>query len=236
MESKGKILKSPKYYPAIPDWNNKVYMPVSMNNRLIKDSQALSEILGWIFEKTDSCDAIIGDYLHRHNIMIDGTEENTAIAKSNKIGQSIVEMLESKMKEFPGKNLTIRPVKEFYDKKEIFAKKLNYFSGLYTNNSLFRDEIQFLIHQFLDRQGHIEGSLKQLDHCKKYILEELVVFEMLSEENFYTNIYPGKQLRVFKNIVTGHLLQISHELQKVSLVELRVKPAFAAKLITQIPN
>lgn len=236
MESKVKILKSPKYYPAIPDWNNKIYMPISMNNRLIKDGNAVSEIFGWIFERTDSCDAIIGDYLHRHNIMIDGAEENTAIACSNKIGHSIIQILESKMKEFPGKILNIRPAKEFYDKEEIFAKKLNYFSGLYANNFSFRDEIKFLIHQFLDRQSHIECSPQQLDHCKKYILEELVIFEMLSEEKFYINIYPGKQLRIFKKIVTGHLQQISHELEKVSLVELRVKPAFATKLITKVTN
>lgn len=227
------ILKSPKYYPTVPDWSGNVYMPVSMNNRLIRDSVALSEILGWIFEHADSCDAIIGDYLHRHNIMMDGTDEAKSITLSKKLGDGLVELLQSKMKDFPGKVLNIRPVKEFYERLDVFNSKLNYYLGLYDNNAVFHEEIQFLIHQFLERQGHIDGSPKQIELCKLYILEELVVFEMLAEEGCNINIYPGKQLRVFKKIVTRELRQISKDLEKVSLVELRVKPAFAAKLVTQ---
>ncbi len=230
MINRHNILKSPKYYPFAPDWNKKVYMPVSMNNRLIKDNSTLLEILEWIFDKTDHFDAIIGDFLHRHNIMMGGVSEEDSIKISEKIGQDIIDLLQIAMKEFPGKTLNIRLVKEFYSKTEIFDNKLKYFFDLYKSNTTFCEEIHSLITQFLNRQGDIKKSVEQVEFCKRYILEELVIFEMLAEERFYINVYPGKQLTVFKKIVTNQLRGISNELERVSLIELRVKPAFAKKL------
>ncbi|MFN8250260.1 MAG: tRNA-dependent cyclodipeptide synthase [Ferruginibacter sp.] len=227
---KNHLLKSPKYYPKRPDWNQKVYMPVSMNNRLLRDEKSLQEILRWVFEHTDHLEAVIGDFLHRHNLMIAGATHQEAIEKSIHLGDELTKNLLAAMQYFPGKQLSIRPSSLFY-KTQVFEQRLSHFENLYMTNPVFISEIDFLIHQFLSRQGHIDGNSFQLEHCKKYLLEELVIFEILAEEGVLINVYPGKQLRIFKKIVTGELPGVSTELEKVSLVEMRFRPNYLARLI-----
>ncbi len=227
MEKNSLILRSPKYYPGEPDWKGKVYMPVSMNNMLVRDEDTVTEILRWIFEKTNTCHAILGDYLHRNNIMLDGTGVEGAVLISEKQGKELELILKKSAEKFSGKTLVISSSSLFY-KREDFTSRLIYYNKLYINNTKFSNEINYLIHQFIERQGHMEGNPEQLLLCRNYLLEELVIFEILSEENFCINIYPGKQLRVFKRIVDGSLPDVSKALEKVTLIEMRFRPSSAS--------
>ncbi|MGQ2985533.1 tRNA-dependent cyclodipeptide synthase [Flavobacterium sp.] len=216
------VLKKVKVYPLAPQWNRKVYMPISMNNRLIRTPETLEEILAWVFERTDSIQFIIGDYLHRYNILLSGTSEMDAICIAEKIGNELQEIIQKGLQKFPDKDISFRSVQEFYQRDD-FRVRLAYFEELYKRNTVFKKGIDRMIENFLNRQGHIEATEIQIKHCLAYLLEELVIFEFLAEEDYLINIYPGKQLDTFKDIVLGKLKGISPILEKVSLVEMKFK-------------
>ncbi len=197
-------------------------MPVSMNNRLLRDESTLNEILFWIFEKTDHIEAVIGDYLHRHNVINSGIQLEKALIVCENLGTELQDVLNKAMEKFPGKSLKIRSSKEFYSHPE-FQDRLHYFNVLHERNKTFGKDIDFLVQQFLNRQGHIDATPDQIEHCNSYLFEELVIFELLAEEGHLINIYPGKQLLVLKDIVSGKLSKISHSLKQICLVEMKFK-------------
>lgn len=217
-------VKKAKYYPGVPNWLGKVYMPVSMNNGLFQSPTSTTEIVKWIDSKTSNCTILIGDYLHRHNIFISGvTDQKQAIDIAKEYGKGIAENIENASKAYPNLKLEYVSTEEF-NKMETFVNKLTYYHETYLRNLKFRRSIDAMTFTFMNRQAHVKFNDVNRNHCKNYLLEELVIFELLAEQEYLINIYPGQQLKVFKDIVSGGFRNLFPVLQKVSLVELKMKP------------
>jgi tRNA-dependent cyclodipeptide synthase len=218
------IIKRITYVPKknVDTWSSGAYLSVSINNRHYKDEKSLRQIFKFLSENKLKYDVIIGDYTHRHNQRIfDGDSMEDALKISLKKGEEIIQTLNHVAKSFPNIKLKIRRTAEFYSRQE-FSRRIEQFNKLLLHDKKFAESVELTINKFLNR---IKRSFLNIYEtktlCKDYILEELVIYELLSSENLKTNIYPGNHLPVLKEIVRGNLPGISKNLEKINLVELK---------------
>jgi tRNA-dependent cyclodipeptide synthase len=218
-------IKKIKVYPQGDiHWNNGVYLGMSMNNMAFKNEILLREIIRNISDNTDSYYLLVGDYLHRYNEQIySGFDEEFAIQSTKKTGNTLVNFFKKIADEFPSK-YTILYTHELVDNND-FDKKYQRFVNLYTTNSDFFKLINYTIDVFLRRQKELHvTNEKARELCRSYLIEELVIFEILAEKGLKVNIYPGNQLPIMKKLVAGKLMQVSEILEKIQIVEIKLRP------------
>ena len=105
------------------------------------------------------------------------------------------------------------------------------FESLYKSNKHFEKIIDYTVNVFLRRQPDIKVSIdKARSLCCQYLFEELVIFEILAEDGYKVNIYPGNQLPIIKAIVTGQLKNVSEPLEGIQAVEIKFRPKQNAHL------
>lgn len=219
-----KIKKISVYPQGDIHWNNGVYLGMSMSNMVFKNETLLREIIGNVSDNTDSYCLLVGDYLHRYNEQIySGFDENSAILSAKKTGNALVEFFKKIADEFPAKYRIIYS-HELVDNDD-FDKKYQRFVNLYSSNSDFSELINYTIDVFLRRQKELHvTNEKARELCRSYLLEELVIFEILAEKGLKVNVYPGNQLPIMKKLVTGKLKQVSEILEKIQIVEIKLRP------------
>ncbi len=207
-------------------WDNGVYLGASMNNLLFKDEKTLNEILEFINSNVNHYCILVGDYLHRYNeIIFNGLNESEAITNTIEKGQSFSRFFELEAKKHSAKF-------EFIFSKDIvktpgFQDRVNRFFELYFSNLRFKELVDYTIKVFLRRQNEIKISYSKAEElCKEYLVEELAIFEVLAERGLHVNIYPGNQLPITKEIVSGKLKGVSAALENMQAIEIKFRPKF----------
>lgn len=112
---------------------------------------------------------------------------------------------------------------EFYG-HPLFAGYLAAKRELYDADPHFRRQIGVASDGFFQRfapdKAHDATSRA---HSRDYQLEELAVFELLADEGYSVNVYPGAHLPVMKDLVDGPLVGVMPKLRDLILVELRFR-------------
>ncbi len=195
------------------------YIPVSMNNIHFKSDYSIKQILKWTAERTPNVTFVVGDYLHRNNlIFINNLSESDAIIESLKMGDNCIETIRRANND--NYNITFIRTESFYQEKNFELRMKRLLKELDVNN-YFKMLVEETINVFLDRQKSvISDSQKARFYCQRYLLEEIIIFELMSERGFVENIYPGKQLKIMKEIIRGNLGGISEPILKSTLIEL----------------
>ncbi len=219
-------IKKIRVYPKEPiEWNNGVYLGMSMNNKMFKSAETIAEMLKLIGEHTHSFTLLIGDYLHRYNEQIFlGYDEAEAIEKSIEKGVYLTSLFKSVAKNYSVK-YDLRYSSEFKERSD-FLIRLEKFKQLYQDNNRFHELINDTVNIFLRRQSDIKISIhKAKELCRSYLFEELIIFEMLAEEGLNVNIYPGNQLPLIKVLVSGKLNNVSEKLENIQAIEIKFRPS-----------
>jgi hypothetical protein len=113
--------------------------------------------------------------------------------------------------------------------RPLFNSKMERFKSIYLVNKQFQELLNHTVNVFLRRQQEIMIGLREAkDLCRLYLLEELVIFEILAEEGYNVNMYPGNQLPIIKAIVTGQLKNVSEPLEGIQAVEIKFRPKQSA--------
>lgn len=221
----GFTIKKIKVYPDDKiNWEQGVYLGLSINNRMFRDQNALEEIVHFISQHKKECHLLIGDYLHRYNeVIFNGLSLNEATEIIRNKTKDTVELV---MTEAGKHGITIIPI---YTEEVVmsagFPQRLQRVKDVFEENSRFNELVEYTIDVFLRRQDEIKISLSEArKYCLEYLLEELAIFEVLAERGFLVNIYPGNQLPITKELVCGHLKNVSAPLEKIQAVEIKFRP------------
>jgi len=213
----------PQGVKVIP-WEEGAYLCVSINNNRTKDKQSLKEIWGWIKESANEVMVLVGDYLHRKNIMISkGLSESVAIKEATMLGKSRILLLKETAEE-QGLSVWFKSTKDFNDLPS-FKSRYERVNNYISHEKRLKALVEKTISDFLSRQMHITMDAESARHlCYEYLIEELTIFEYLAEDEKLINIYPGSHLQITKRIVNGQFGSISPYLTKMILFELIFKP------------
>lgn len=205
---------------TISEWQHSTLLIISINNSHYRNKKSIIQILDWLKEKTNYYDVIVGDYLHRTNQkMYLGMNDEDAINSSLKLGDELIAFFKKTADVHGVTNYRIRRTKEFY-KNIDFKKYLSTLYELYDKNEEFQISVDKVINKFLKRLNHfVVSNNEAFELSKKYLLEELVIFQILYQEDKSIIVYPGKW-SVFESIINGNIGQILKNLSNYLLVEL----------------
>lgn len=220
-------IKKVKTYPSplnMIDWSTGAYLGMSMNNNRFLDPISLEETISWIKGKTGFCKILVGDHLHRLNHMFfEGDAEIAAISKAKSKADLILHKFFSVADKIDGIDFQVLRSGSFYQ-NPIFYQKYNRLQKLYYSNEQLSRLINLTISTYLRRRGNSAKYFRRgFELSRQYLLEELVIFEMLAEDGYTINIYPGSQLPVMKAIVSKKLPGVSPILEEIKLVEIKYK-------------
>lgn len=221
------IIKKLKCYPqGHIHWENGAYMSMSINNTVFHNEDTLRTVLETISDNCNSCSIIVGDYLHRYNeeLISEGNLKDV-IKKALDKGRKLVDLFKKVLNNSNvNTNYTIHYTKDFLSHPQ-FSEKMDHFQRLHKSNKDFKGLTEYTIEVFLRRQNNRKVSLeKAKELCRLYLFEELVIFEILAEEGYKVNIYPGNQLPIIKAIVTGQLKNVSKPLESIQAIEIKFRP------------
>jgi tRNA-dependent cyclodipeptide synthase len=219
-------IKKIRSYPSRQiNWTGGLYLGMSMSNTAFQDSQRLKLILNEITSRNKKFTLLVGDFLHRYNEQIfGGLSEKDAIESSLKKGEMLVKLFVEIADEIENVQYSIIHTSKFLQYPS-FTEKMNRLRNCYKANNHFRELIEYTIDVFLRRQIEIKTKYEVArELCRNYLFEELAIFEILSEEGFNVNIYPGNQLVIIKAIITGSLKNVSESLERIQAIEIKLRP------------
>lgn len=201
---------------------NKCYVGISINNPFFW-SKYLPELFEWIDKHFEHCLIVIGDYLHRHNVEIFGSEiPFTTSTDLDSIGKDMSETI-NKLK--LNSKFNIKHWKEYYN-LEAVKIKLEQLQHIYINNDLIRKSIQTSSKYFITKQVKNGFSLRvpidiAYQKSSDYILEEMAVLSYLIDEEYKVQVYPGTSLPIFKLLAEKEVL-IDNNLCNGIFIDLKV--------------
>lgn len=188
-----------------------------------ESSSLLQTVCDWTRRNIGEFDLLVGDYLNRHNYQaFSGVEEAAAIDQTMNDGATATKRLQNLIARCSFENVSIISAAQLCAEPS-FSVRLANFERHYCSHRRFRAFIDDAVDSFLARKyPTVLPDEKVRGHCIAYQLEELAIFEILAEQGYNTFIYPGAQLPVMKDIVSGSLDGVSRALGALTLIELRL--------------
>lgn len=202
----------------------KAFIGISLSNDVSAIVRRLPSICAWAETNTQEFTFLIGDSLHKHNEIAfeNGTPSSAQLKISAKTRQ-ICEALDRLKAERPDDRSFVIILASELAREPSFEMKSRSFRVEYERRDDFRGCINEAVRSYLERRGvNARPGEAAWMHSVSYQVEELAIFEMLVERGFRALVYPGPQLPAMKAIVSGRLPGVSGELEKLSLVELRI--------------
>jgi len=202
----------------------KVFIGISLNNKTMQSVSLLGTIFDWTMQNVGTFDLLIGDYLNRYNYeAFEGEAKRDAIEKARRAGDEARKRL-APLTSSPSPFASAKLISTAeLCRRPSFEARREHFRQHYTDNADFRAVIQEGVDAFLTRR-HPEAlsDARVRDYCVEYQLEELVMFEQLAQEGYGVFVYPGAQLPIMKSLVTKLFGDVSPDLQRLVLVEMRI--------------
>jgi tRNA-dependent cyclodipeptide synthase len=204
--------------------STRAFIGISLNNKTMEAPHLLNAIFDWTKQNVGAFDLLVGDSLTRHNYRaFDGQTEGAAFERAMKSGEEAKKFLESLLATAES-NFSAEVISSYsLCEQRVFSNRLDHFERCYANNLEFKNLIDQGVDEFLLRR-HSKSMRDRVkrDFCVAYQLEELVIFEQLSAKGYSTFVYPGAHLPVMKRLVSSPLNNVSADLERLKLVELRV--------------
>lgn len=201
---------------------DKAFIGISLNNRLSASPALLREVISWSLVRLPSFDILVGDLLERHNYQaFQGLTSDEALDRALQDGRRLTDLIRELGAVSDQRAEILLASRLAQDPS--YAGRLIRFRKLYQSDQRFRRPIDAAITAFISRRHPLLPLSPDIfDHSVEYQLEELAAFELLADSGYTTFVYPGSQLHVMKEMVGGNLPNVSHSLQKLILVELRI--------------
>jgi len=202
----------------------KAFVGISLSNDMAAIVRRLPGICAWAEANTQEFSFLIGDSLHRHNeIAFENSAPSSAQLKISAKTRQVREALDRLKAEHPNDRSFDIITSSEVARESSFEMKSRGFRMDYEQRDDFSECIDEAARSYLKRRGvSARPDEAAWMHSVSYQVEELAIFELLVERGFRALVYPGPQLPVMKAIVSGGLPGISGELEKLSLVELRI--------------
>jgi len=202
------------------------YLGISIDNPMFSEDYLFSMVL-WISKNFRKGIIIIGDYLNRFNektyFFSDTHKANLySMQKGEDFNNSLSEFLTSKELH----NLHIMRWKYIYDSVE-YTNSKNIVVNFINSDLRIETSIRNSAKEFIDRQLKNGKSLKvsyedAIGLSYEYLVEEITVFNAISEKGYAIEIYPGPELPILVDIANSKFSNIPSGLRKRINIELQL--------------
>ena len=205
---------------------DKCYLGISLANPVF-DKNNLTSLLLWASENFKQCLIVIGDELCRFNQKIlYGLGEDECLNAARALGDIFIENYSAVFEQFDRDVIKISRWGEHVE-SDMYRKSREVLEGIFINNSEFKSMIEKDAVSFVKRQKKHDtefavGDDEAIDLCCKYLLEEIAVFNILSEQGWRIELYPGSELNVLAEVAKGKFPDVPQGLKNRINVELRI--------------
>lgn len=216
--------KIDKVYPSENRFgfkSKKAFLGVSLENKNFKPSK-LKAILRWVSNNYESIGILIGDGIHRLNLMESlKLSEDEASATSISMGSQFINENASLFNQyFSSENLEVIRCSEIQKTSKYIDFHSN-LKSLFCKSDKFKYSLNDFSNQYLKRRmATIPPSV--MERSAKYFLEEFAIFCCLVEQGYEVMLYPGS-FSTLAEIAEGHHEEAPLELKALTSVSLTIK-------------
>lgn len=204
----------------------KCYIGISLTNPIFERGN-LEALLQWAGDKFEQCLVVLGDDLCRFNQTIRfGSGPDEALQAAHRIGDAFIEKTADLFEQFdPKKMRLIRWNENLRD--DLYLQSKTVIDRIFDSNSEFKTMVEVDALSFVERLKKRKANLAIDDAgaiklCCKYLLEEIAVFNMLSEKGWLVELYPGCELHVLAEVAKGRFPDVPTGLKNRINVELKI--------------
>jgi tRNA-dependent cyclodipeptide synthase len=170
---------------------------------------------------------VLGDDLCRFNQTIRfGTEPEEALQAAHRIGDVFIERTADLFAQFdPKKMQFVRWSENLRD--DLYLRSKETLDRFFASDAEFKEMVKVDALSFVDRLKKRSKDIavddsEAIDLCCEYLLEEIAVFNMLSEKGWRVELYPGSELHVLAEIAKGRFPEVPVGLKNRINVELKI--------------
>ena len=204
------------------------YLGVSLANRLF-EKPYLPALLEWIAAHFESCLVIIGDHLCRYNERIfRGLDTPQAGDAALEMGRQYIKNNRHFFEQYPNDKFQLTGWREHLNSEQ-FKEANQRLKKLFETNEEFRKAVEKDAFGYINRKSK-HGLTPAVDteeaaelSCE-YLIEEIAVFSVVSQQGWQVEIYPGPELALLEEIATGKYADLPAGLEKRINVELKIHP------------
>lgn len=204
--------------------DDKAFLGVSLNSQTMKSVDLARRIFDWTIDNIGNFDLLIGDHLERFNYQ---ALYNATEVEANEMAEREGAIARERLMPLIGPN---RPFQNsgLISATDLclrlsFEGRLRRLQRHYSNNSDFRSLIEEGVDAYLKRIHPVAMTIEKVKrNSVAYQLEELAMFEQMSEDGYKTFLYPGPHLPIMKHLVLGDIKGVSEGIESMSLIEIRL--------------
>ena len=200
----------------------RAFIGISLYDRPPGAINRLKAAMDWTTANAGPFDLFVGDYLNRHNYQaFAGMSESAAIIQARHEGARAIDWLQHLVSDRGQDRPQILSAEHFYS-DPTFTSRLHRLEQHYAKNAPFKTAIEGAVDAFLSRKHPEKRAEPEVrHHCVAYQLEELALFELMTEAGYNVLVYAGAQLPVMKGLVMGQFKDISPAIEAMTLIEFR---------------
>jgi len=202
------------------------YLGISIDNPVFY-GKSLQALLLWATANFNRSLVVIGDYLRRYNEQIfNGLPGDKAVKASQDAGDLFILQTSQLFEQLDNDKISITRWKPCLE-TDNFKKSKAAIDDLYNSDPNFKTAVIRDAFSFAKRQAKQKRTLAvpmedAIELSSQYLMEEIAVFNALSQQGWNVELYPGPELRVLVEIVKGKYSNIPQGLKKRINVELQI--------------
>lgn len=182
------------------------FLGVSLKNKM-SNRKALAQIIPWLSRRATAGVVVIGDYLHRHNLVaLRGLSPKEALEKAITDGKRPLRYANEIVSRLGNINslqvCSAADLIETSECREVRTTLSSYFS---MGGSFFKD-VNDVLTSYLSRVCDEQSTSIKMDVrevLKEYMLEEIAMFLYLYQIGYPVEVYPGPDLSIMRKIGQG---------------------------------
>jgi len=165
---------------------------------------SLPPLLDWATLHFGEVVILFGDYLERHNVP--SADPTVAASAAMQKANHLRAYIERCVSRFPSGRFSFQSAYDLM-RQELFAKAYTTLIQHYEADSPFQETVLSDVNEYIERKPRVLGTEKDemVRRSVAYILEELALFSLLTEQGHRVQIYPGRHLRVFTALASQRL-------------------------------
>ena len=206
--------------------HDKCYLGISLANPVFNKSN-LNAMLLWASANFKQCLVVIGDDLCRFNQKIlYGLSDDQCLKEARAGGDEFIENNSAVFNQFSAGAVKVTRWGEHIT-GDLYQMSSELLESIFIADPEFRSLVESDAISFVERQkkNNAEFAVTEdeaIELCCKYLLEEIAVFNVLSQQGWQVELYPGAELNVLARVAMGKFPDVPQGLKNRINIELKI--------------
>ncbi len=206
--------------------NQNAYCGLSLSNPNYYGKR-LEAILKYLIKQFKKSILITSGYLYRYNYMLAGHDEKQSINLAIKEEKEYIDNQLMKYKSLiDDKRINLTTWFDYIG-TDAFNQSLREINHFYNNNEIFSEKISYIASNYVDAKRSSQTirvpTIDAINISKNFLLEEIVIFNIMLKRGYRVEIYPGVIMPVLDDIINGEFSDAPPQLKERISIELKVK-------------